>query len=164
MRELPSLYDLITEPNEAALDAQAELFGRNGVLHGKFIRLGQIVLLAPETEVDRLPGMRTHDIEHIHIIQASLRHPNSEFATRVRAANGAARDAAEQNMPEAEPLLDFNYGMVDAGRFEFLSLEKALSFSFKSYKFGQADDAGRRETVRLAQEAIGSNVTVSQGV
>lgn len=160
MNRLPSLYDLVTEPNMVTLEFQSETLSDGGVLQGKFVRLGRIVLLAPETQVEPIPGMRSNDIQHVNIIHASLRNPNKEFSKRVIEASQAAIFAA-QNGQDAERLLDVNYGLIDAGRFTLNTPERTLAFFFKSYKYGQADDAGRQETVRLAQEAIGPDITVS---
>jgi hypothetical protein len=152
---LPSLYELVSEPNVTKLDEHTRQFGHEGVLRGKFVRIGRLVLLAPDTTVERLPGMRTGDVEHKDIVKAAFRNPNRELAERALAESNAAHE-----LPDT-PLLDDNFGLTDAGHFEFSSEGRVLAVFHKSHKFGQADVSGRQETIRIAQESVGSDIAVS---
>jgi hypothetical protein len=159
--ENPALFDIIRPPSEEVLDEQVAAFGHEGVLYGKFVRIGNLPLLAPAVTAERLPGMRSGDIEHTNMLKAAFRNPDLELRGRVWQASAAAWAAHARG--DVGPVFLDDDGLIDAGKFSFSSSARTLAISDRSSKFGRANDEARQETARLIQQAVGDGITVAVG-
>lgn len=154
----PSLHELVAEPSKAYLDKFVADYGNAGqLLEGKFVRIGDLVVFAPKTQVEQLPGMQSHSIEHKDIIMAAFSNPNRVFAEQTLKASDAAVDAYDAG-DETIDLLDYQSGLVDAGWYLYRNDPPTLRISDRSHDYGSADRAGRTRTIQLIREAVGAGV------
>ncbi|HEX8226491.1 MAG TPA: hypothetical protein VF572_01325 [Candidatus Saccharimonadales bacterium] len=124
---------------------------------GKFIRIGQLIVVAPfDCSDDEL------DISHQQLLRAAFAKP--KLAPRAR-QHLLASDAAG-----IKKLVNEDHGYVeslhDAGQFIVsaalpeLAAEYQVRVFGKSFMFGQADAGGRALTGTIFQENLGNNFMV----
>lgn len=142
--------DLITEPDAETFAEWNRLYAENS---GKFIRLGEVVLVAPG-----FPDPLLHDpLKHFDIAYHAFDLEDESLRKRVFAAS-------EQNTGEVA-LRDDGRNLVDAGHWlSSISMQgtlEAMEIWGDSHDFGRADEAGRKKTVQLIKEKLGPDIPVS---
>ncbi len=149
--ELPSIYDLTREVGSETLLHYQRKYHQT---LGKFVRIGDIIILAPAVQM-KPNGYKP---QHIDILIAGFDHPDTELSGRVQAATEGV---------EAGKSIGGERGLRDAGSFNFsyvgaygqITLTR-LDLSALSSQFGRAGEAGRQETGQLAQDKLGTNIPV----
>ena len=177
MNNIPAIRDVIATPYEAKLSEQAETFGHEGILDGRFIKIGDLPLFAPLTDVEIFskrsfePEVRTP--RHSDIARAALSDGTdplcAEFLRerdRVVADNHTDKLVSAIFKKEAEKtkgprLISPRDGVVDAGSFIYDSENKSLYVFDDSMEWGAANAAGRLITISRIQLSVGSDINVS---
>ena len=146
------LHERVSEPDVTVILSQSKDHAKDGALDGRFLRIGGLVLLAPD-----LGG----DENHIDLFMAARDNPvNSQLAIRTREAWLSTRNLDGSKPEDGYEVIDTRFGITDAGRYDFLTYSRTLEIFGQSLQFGRANEAGRFETVRLTIEAIGHSITV----
>lgn len=132
----------VAEPDAATF----KMYGSIGIREGKFVRIGDMVLVAPRGE-----------LSHAQMILLGFQHPNTELQHRVT-------HASEQVESEKD-LSGYGWGLVDAGRLELASELGRLKLSVwgLSSDYGRADEAGRQESVDLIRAKVPEALVVDLG-
>ncbi len=121
---------------------------------GKFVRVGDIVLLAP---LEERWGNNASKPQHNEFVSLALKSKNEDFKGRLLGAQAAAASGGE--------LLD-KAGVKDAGRFEFeLGPDGEITdFTIFGWSngYGGASPEARQETVEIVQQKLGGNTEVSE--
>ncbi len=122
---------------------------------GKFVRIGNIVLIAPREEGQ---GSNARKPMHNEFVGLALKSNNEEFKARLVGAQTVAAASGEH-------LLDKS-GIKDAGRFEFELGEggEIIYFSLFGWSNGYGDPTpeARQETVQIVKEKLGSETQVTE--
>jgi hypothetical protein len=140
---------------ELSLDTLTYLSGLR-LLRGKFVRLGELIVVGPEgieVEIGPFRGRLTH-----HDLMAHGRHSmGEEFANRIEATK-----------PKNGGYLHEGWSLVDAGHFLIKVYSNGgpeqLTLSGESIDYGRPGELIRQTTGELAQSALGPDVLVEVDV
>lgn len=147
--QFPRIYDLIREPSGAGI---LELISAYGKSQGKFVRFGNVVLIAPA--IGLYPN-GAHIVQHVDIELAGFDTPDAVLRQKVREATDTAAGSE---------FLKGEHGLVDAGGYSAVVLKAgtvaSLSVFGESTDLGRADDTGRAETIEIFQAYMGPDIPV----
>jgi len=123
----------------------------------RFIRIGDVILLAAPNNPDAQDGR----LEHIQMI--GLASDDKELAQKIAAAKPTEPIPATGQLRE-EAIRD---GVTDAGWFDFTANDKGEIKTFgvagASTVYGVADEAGRKKTLKVAAQQLGPNIEIVWG-
>ncbi len=152
--------DLVRELSPEALQyfAQLELSDEwpsyESVLSGKFVRLGEVLLLGCTISHGK-PDYRgsRHSIKHIDLLDRGFML-GDEVVEKI-----------EATAPKEGEYLKGHWPLMDAGWSRIYTgsdgLPRGLKLDDRSYDFGQASEAIRHATGEIAQRILGSEIAVT---
>jgi len=153
---IPTIYDVLTLPDEKILSEQALKYSRSGLLQGKFIRLGRTVLLAPTIDIQNPEGSGITTVMHKHMIHGAVNNPDANIAKLAEAAVSYEDELTNKLDPS---------GLYDAGVYTSFLISSCMHLAElrifdKSLDYQRASTEGRAFTSEILQLAIGPSIEI----
>ncbi|HSW78634.1 MAG TPA: hypothetical protein VLF88_01270 [Candidatus Babeliales bacterium] len=154
------LGDLVRVLSPEGLDyfAQTKLSAEwppyKNLLDGKFVRLGEVILLGADIDFgpDHFRFGRTH-LQHEALLWHGFRGMGEDLQQRIK-----------RTAPKDDTYLEDRWPLVDAGHSEIVLSPEArpigLELTGSSHDYGRPDEATRQKTGELAQMVLGQNISV----
>lgn len=151
---MPTLYEVTRELTQCNLDHLHKHYADEEALHGLFVRIGWLTIIAPNVECFK-PAAQSGVFmpEHDLITRTAFLSPDLKLRNRAYLADDLAGTSNSKNC------ISDTHSVVDAGNFQY-AINSGLWLGDESKQFRPVDQVERALTIELARCGLADGISV----